>query len=49
MSFRRLFDKKTEAKRQRINKEILRENGALSLHHNLKDNLQHIRQEVGQS
>ncbi|MGF6947654.1 spore germination protein KA [Neobacillus sp. B4I6] len=49
MSFRRVFDKKKEAKKLSINKEILKENGSSFLHRNLKDNLQHIRTEVGNS
>jgi hypothetical protein len=39
MSYRRLFDKKKEANKHSIDKEISRENGGLSLHYHLKYNL----------
>ena len=49
MSYRRLFNKKKEAKKQSTDKEILRPNGGLSLNYHLKDNIQQLKQELGNS
>jgi spore germination protein KA len=49
MSFRNRFQKKIEKEIQSKNEESSGVTGRLSLHRNLKDNLQHIRQEVGNS